>query len=172
MKCDRCNKPAVVHEVTVKDGVKTEMHLCEEHASAKGIALPDETPINQLLTQFVICKENRPARSRRIRCQTCGTAFASFRRSGLLGCSDCYGAFEEHLGPMIERAQNGGTSHAGKCPRRGGATIDQQLHIQRLFKELEDAVASEEYEKAAQLRDRLRDLNPDPTESAPPPAAG
>ena len=43
----------------------------------------------------------------------------------MLGCPDCYEAFADQLGPMIERAQNGGTSHAGTCPRRGGASIDR-----------------------------------------------
>ncbi|MCP3905631.1 MAG: hypothetical protein GY715_18550 [Planctomycetes bacterium] len=173
MNCDQCHKPAVVHEVTVQGGVKTEVHLCEEHAAAAGFSVGVQPgPIDQLLTQFVVCsktKGERPRRTSRACCRTCGTSFASFRRTGLLGCSDCYTAFERHLAGMIERAQNGATSHAGKCPRRGGASIDRQLRVQRLFKELEDAVAAEQYERAAELRDRLRDLKPD---LAPPQTRG
>jgi protein arginine kinase activator len=170
MNCDQCDKPAVVHEVTVKGGVKTEVHLCEDHAAAAGFTIGTQAgPIDQLLTQFVVCnKTEKTRRSNRMSCRTCGTSFSKFRRTGLLGCPDCYTAFERHLAGMIERAQNGASSHAGKCPRRGGASIDRQLRIQRLFKELEDAVASEQYERAAELRDRLRDLKPDMT---PPGAA-
>ncbi len=40
LKCDYCDKPAVVHEVTVKNGQKNEVHLCEEHAQEAGVALP------------------------------------------------------------------------------------------------------------------------------------
>lgn len=170
MKCDHCDKIAVVHEVTVRSGVKSEVHLCEEHAAAVGIALPGEQAISQqLLTQFVICKGGRPRSSatRRV-CKTCGLSFAAFRKTGVLGCPDCYAAFEDHLAPMIERAQNGGSSHSGKCPRRGGLALDRRLRIQRLSKELELAVAAEEYEKAAEIRDRLRDLDPD----APAPSPG
>lgn len=169
MKCDLCEKPAVVHEVTVRNGVKNEVHLCEEHANAAGIAIPGQQPINQLLTQFA-GKSGKSRASTRRACPSCGTSFAVFRQTGLLGCPDCYDAFEEQLGPMIERAQNGGVSHAGKCPKRGGVSIDRSLQIQRLFKELEDAVASEQYERAAELRDRLREMEPDP-KGAPPPTS-
>ena len=87
--------------------------------------------------------------------------FGSFTQTGVLGCPDCYESFPRELSPLIERAQNGGTSHAGKCPRRGGASIDETLRIQRLFRQLEDAVAAEQYEKAAKLRDQLRELRPE-----------
>jgi len=160
MKCDLCESPAVVHELRVKGGVKTEVHLCQEHAAAAGVNMPGKQPIKQLLTQFVICKGEKRPGTKKV-CRTCGTTLSSFRQSGVLGCADCYDTFEEQLGPLIERAQNGAASHAGKCPTRGGESIDRQLRIQRLFKELEHAVAAEQYERAAELRDRLRDLEPD-----------
>jgi protein arginine kinase activator len=165
MNCDLCDKPATVHELTVKDGVKTEVHLCEDHAQSAGLGAGAGATSGDV-TQFVVYKERRPSRAASRTCRTCGTSFASFRRSGLLGCPDCYEAFEEQLAPMIERAQNGGTSHAGKCPSRGGASIDRRHRIQALFRELEDAVAAEQYERAAELRDCLRDLEPE-TGAAP-----
>lgn len=160
INCDLCDNMAVVHEVTVKNGVKNEVHLCAEHAAAAGVDVGQQ-PIKHLLTQFVICKGDRARGATKKSCATCGTGFRAFRQSGVLGCPDCYDAFAEQLGPMIERAQNGGTSHAGKCPKRGGASIDRQLRLQQLFKELEDAVAAEQYERAAELRDRLRELEPE-----------
>ena len=169
MKCDLCDNSAVVHETTVKNGIKNEVHLCEEHAAEAGISLPGQQPISQLLTQYVICKSGSSrGRTSQKTCPTCGLSLRSFRRKGQLGCPGCYEAFEEQLTPMIERAQNGGTSHIGKCPSRGGASMERQLNIQRLFRELEDAVAAEQYERAAELRDRLRDL--DPKVAAPKPA--
>ena len=158
-KCDQCDKPAVVHEVTNKNGVHNEIHLCEEHAEAAGVQMGP--PISQLVTQLMITKDPKVARVARKVCRTCGMKFAAFSQTGVLGCPDCYDSFGRELSPMIERAQNGGTSHSGKCPRRGGASIDHKLRIQRLFRELEDAVAAEQYERAAELRDRLRDLQPE-----------
>ncbi|MHC4129658.1 MAG: UvrB/UvrC motif-containing protein [Planctomycetota bacterium] len=166
-KCDRCDKPAVVHEVTVKSGVRNEIHLCHEHALEAGVAMPTHQPINQLLTQFVISqtgksqsKSKSKARAKRKACPSCGMTFARFRQSGTLGCADCYEAFNEQLAPLIERAQNGATHHRGKTPRRAGASVDRQLLVQQLVKELDQAVAAEQYERAAQLRDRLRNLDP------------
>ena len=159
-KCDHCDKPAVVHEVTVKNGVKTEIHLCHEHAQEAGVAMPTQQPLNQLLSQFVAHQSRRAKPKSRKACPTCGMTFARFRQAGTLGCPDCYEAFDDQLTPLIERAQNGATHHRGKTPRRAGASVDRQLLVQQLVKELDQAVAAEQYERAAQLRDRLRSLNP------------
>jgi protein arginine kinase activator len=180
-KCDQCDKPAVVHEVTVKNGVKREIHLCHEHAQEAGVSMPTHQPINQLLTQFVISqggkgkgKAKPQARTRkRKRCPGCGMTFGQFRQSGTLGCSDCYEAFDQQLGSLIERAQNGATHHRGKTPVRAGASVDRQLLVRQLVKELDQAVAAEQYEQAAKLRDHLRNLSPEtPAETEGRPARG
>ncbi len=92
-------------------------------------------------------------------CPTCGITFGQFRQSGTLGCPDCYEAFEKQLAPLIERAQNGATHHRGKTPRRAGTSIDRTHLIRQLTKELDQAVAAEQYERAAKLRDRLRNMD-------------
>jgi protein arginine kinase activator len=158
MNCDLCDKPAVVHEVTVRSGVKKEVHLCEAHAKQAGITLPGQQPINQLLTQFVISQAGRPAKLVNKTCSCCGMTFNQFRQHGKVGCAECYIAFEEQLSPLIERAQNGGTAHCGKTPKRSGASLDRQMLIQKLMKELDHAVAAEQYERAAKLRDRLHSM--------------
>jgi protein arginine kinase activator len=171
MKCDLCNKPAVVHEVTVRSGIKKEVHLCETHAQEAGIMPPGQQPINQLLTQFVISQNLKGpgtgkaasgspvVKPSATTCGACGMTFAQFRQHGRVGCSECYRTFEDELGPLIERAQNGGTHHQGKTPRRAGSSIDRQLLIQKLLKELDHAVAAEQYERAAKLRDRLSSMD-------------
>jgi len=171
MKCDLCDNSAVVHEVTVKHGVKNEVHLCEDHAKAHGMVIPTAEPVlEQVLTQYVITKRSSD-RASRVRCETCGLSLADFRQSGVLGCPECYEALEKPLGAMIERAQNGGITHVGKSPKRSGSTIDRRLRMQSLMKELECAVASEQYERAAALRDRLRDMETAAPETSDPPAS-
>lgn len=161
MKCDNCEKPAVVHEVTVKNGVKAEVHLCQDCAREAGVSMPSHQPLNQLLTHFVISQTSKAkARARKKTCPSCGLSFGRFRQGGTLGCPDCYEAFTEQLAPLIERAQNGATHHRGKTPRRAGASVDRQVQVQQLIKELDQAVAAEQYERAAELRDRLRNLDP------------
>ena len=174
-KCDLCNKPAVVHEVTVRNGVKKEMHLCETHAREAGIVMPGAQPINQLLTQFVISQASKtgavaaPAKPQIKACPGCGMTFPQFRQVGRLGCAQCYVAFETELSQLIERAQSGGNHHCGKAPRRSGTSLDRELLIQRLARELDQAVAAEQYERAAQLRDRLTNLDADKPQVEMPP---
>lgn len=155
--CDFCDNPAVVHEVTVKNGIKKEVHLCQEHAAEAGIEMPDHQPITQLLTKVTIAKASKSPRSQRHVCPECGLSFSDFRKKGTLGCSDCYSTFEKHLSPLIERAQNGAVHHVGKTPSRAGKSLDRQLLIQRMLKELDSAVAAEQYERAAELRDKISD---------------
>ncbi len=168
MKCDLCDQPAVVHEVTVRNGVKQEKHLCEQCATAAGVALPEHKPIDELLTQFVVStKSGRASKTSRC-CPTCGLTLTDFRQSGMLGCADCYEAFGRQLTGVIERAQNGGTAHAGKTPRRGGGSIDRQIQIHRMAQDLEAAVRSEQFERAAELRDRLQKLESEWGQTDPP----
>lgn len=174
MKCDHCEKEAVVHEMVMKQGVKSEVHLCAEHASASGYLMqPLKSPLNQVLTQFVVSQAG-PARGSTTAaaktCPGCGVTLVQFRRSGVLGCPQCYEAFEAELGPLIERAHAGATHHVGKTPARAGGSLDRQLEIRRLVQELDRAIAAEQYERAAEIRDRLLNLDAGPKE--PRPASG
>lgn len=166
MKCDQCNKPAVVHELLVHSGVRREVHLCEEHAAAQGFKLPGGEPVEKILQQFVLSPTPtatpRPRTEAAVACPTCGRTLSEFRHKGVLGCSECYRALGRPLEAIIQRAQNGGTHHVGKSPSRLGGSIDRQLLIGRLVKDLEDAVSAEQFERAAQIRDRLHTLETGP----------
>ncbi|MEC9372580.1 MAG: hypothetical protein VYC34_02005, partial [Planctomycetota bacterium] len=110
MKCDRCDNEATVHEVSLHKGKKVEKHLCESCAKEDGIAVQTHVPINALLSKFVksagVLGEGEEATPS---CPECGMTFGEFRQHGLLGCPHCYEVFEEQLGPLIERAQEGGS---------------------------------------------------------------
>lgn len=156
-KCDRCSLDATVTEVTVRNGQKIEKHLCEQCAREEGIAIQAQhPPINELLTKFVMTQSSsESAPPRTPTCSCCGLSFADFRQRGLLGCPECYKSFEGQLSPLLERAHEGGTHHIGKVPRRAGASYDRQERLTVLRKQLSDAIAAEEYERAAHLRDEL-----------------
>jgi protein arginine kinase activator len=162
MKCDRCQNEATVHEVTVHKGKKVEKHLCEQCAKTDGIAIQSHPPIAEMLTKFVTSSMGGEKSARgQAACAGCGLTYAEFRQTGLLGCEECYDAFEEQLGPLLERAQEGGSHHVGKTPRRGGGALDRGKVVATLRKQLLDAIAAEHYEKAAELRDRLRSVGAD-----------
>lgn len=155
-KCDCCDKPAVIHEIDTQKGV--EIHLCKQHAVDAGYIIPETPPVTELLTQFATAKTAKPASDRRKSCPNCGMTLGRFRKSGLLGCPDCYERFEKQLDPLVTRAHAGGSAHVGRVPKRSSELVDLQSLRRQLVEELDQAVAAEQYERAAKLRDRLSGL--------------
>lgn len=156
-KCDKCEKPATHHSVEIVKGQKVEKHLCDEHAEEEGMAIKAvHTPINELLTNFVKLHSGAAAVGQQPTCGQCGLSYGQFRENSLLGCPECYAAFEAQLGPLLERAHEGASHHIGKVPQRCGAGEQRQQELLRMRKQLADAVAGEDYEGAARLRDRIR----------------
>ncbi len=153
MKCQRCTKAATQHitEVLAPKQVD-EVHLCEECAQkflyeSPKISMKTETANEDL--------EDSPAG--RAACSVCGIKFVEFRNSGRLGCPHDYTEFRDDLMPLLENI-HGDTRHAGKTPRRLPETRLTQGELLQLRKQLLQAVTREAYEEAAQLRDRIRQL--------------
>jgi len=157
MKCDHCDKPAVVHEVVIKDGQKTEVHLREAHASAAGY-VPQPQPLNQLLSSISPANQIVRKAGGSPTCPACGMTLGQFRQHGNLGCETCYETFEGVLESLIERAHAGGTHHVGRSPSGAGRATELRELRMKLVRELDEAVAAEQYERAARLRDRLHGL--------------
>jgi len=168
MKCDRCDSEAVVHEIVVVNGEKVEKHLCTACAQEDGLAPVKGSTLTAPLAKLVmsssiIAKPPAPAADA---CSACGATWAEFRKSGLLGCAECYDIFEEKLIPLIERAHEGASEHSGKAPKRSAELIDRRRLVASLRKQLLEAVDAEHYERAAELRDRLRTVEHSGTEEA------
>ena len=90
-------------------------------------------------------------------CPACGLDFATFRTAGRLGCSEDYEHFKLHLVPLIEKIHNS-SQHVGKVPKRLTTRLERLKIIERLKREQEKTIKSENYERAAELRDRIRHL--------------
>lgn len=174
MKCEApgCENEATVHEVVIKSGKKVERHLCEQHAQTEGVVNPPHAPLNELLTKFVMAQAGEQAPEAPAACPTCGMTWSNFREKGVLGCPDCYEAFEEQLTPLLARAHEGGAHHTGKTPGRAGLSSGLHRELSSLRRELEEAIKAEEYERAASLRDRIRTLHGESAASENPEPAG
>ena len=163
MKCDNCNKPATVHLTEIRNGKKIEKHLCEQCAAqSEGLpAVKGHTPFNELLTNFVMAHSGMQ-KDLGATCEQCGISWAEFRQHGLFGCEHDYDAFEKDLSPLLQRAHEGATHHIGKSPVRAGGSGTapkpkrKLVDITKLRKELARAVELEDYERAAKLRDQIR----------------
>jgi protein arginine kinase activator len=172
MKCDQCDNEATVHDLSIRNGVKIERHLCESCAQQQGLSAHGGTSLAELMKAMIVPAATpvtipglgtaKPAA-----CPNCKTTFSEFKQNGLLGCAECYRTFESQLGPLLERAHEGGVRHTGKTPRRAesagnrSSVVDLEQRAQRLAtlrRELDMAVQSEQYEQAARLRDEMRRL--------------
>ena len=173
MKCDHCEQPAVVHEVLIRNGKTTEVHLCAEHALAAGLAVPAAQPVAEVLLHIAKSKQEEAARARALAsCTGCGVSFTEFRKTGTLGCSACYDSFQPMLGQVIERAQAGGTAHVGRAPKAVAEVETRRVRREKLLRDLETAVSAEQYERAARLRDELAAIAPDAGSGAAGPHSG
>jgi protein arginine kinase activator len=161
MQCQICNKrDATIHLTEINDGVRTEMHICEQCAAEQDIAVKSHIPINELLSNLLAVQptdeELSGALDQKLACPTCGFTLAQFRKEGVLGCPRDYEIFEDVLRPLIEKAHDGRTIHCGKVPLKTPVDTRKQLELLNLRQRLEAAVRSEDYELAAQLRDKIK----------------
>jgi protein arginine kinase activator len=163
-KCDECGERDVVVRVThVVEGEAREIKLCERCAAEKGIqttASITQTPLGGFLN--ALWKTADPAATEAGipgHCPGCGASFADFRETGRLGCADCYHSFEAPLRILIRR-YHGSTHHHGRRHVPAGAmpALPQQDLVAGIREQLRLAVSAENFELAAELRDRLKEL--------------
>ena len=165
--CDGCGQPgAVVHLTQVVNNETKTSHLCEKCAAQKGIqASITGTSSNLHLADFLakMGGDDLPlsgSPEEDAKCPFCGLSAADFREMGRLGCPQCYPTFENYLRSLLRRI-HGGTHHVGKVylPPDPSAS-EREKRLLALKKKLERAVAAEDFERAADLRDEIRTLEP------------
>ncbi|QSO50580.1 UvrB/UvrC motif-containing protein [Alicyclobacillus curvatus] len=163
MLCQECKeRPATVHFTKIVAGEKSEFHLCEQCAAEKGDFFAKAAQafnFNHLLSGLLNMESSPgvPATQPALRCQSCGMSYSQFTELGRFGCPDCYDSFASRLDPLLRRIQSS-ESHAGKVPVRAGEQVQGRKELQKLRQELQRAVALENFEEAAQLRDKIRNL--------------
>jgi protein arginine kinase activator len=161
--CERCKKAKATFHLTniERSGAKVEQHLCDRCAAEEGLLQNPKVTVdfNEILENFIAGSKTGAADVSDLVCDECGISYVEFRNQGLLGCAHDYEVFKEQIGRLLERTHDGATHHTGKSPRSLGVTQQKpQQDIRRLRKLLDEAVAAEDYERAAQLRDRIKDL--------------
>jgi len=167
MLCQECGKrPATLHFTKIVGGEKTESHLCETCAREKGEMIPGTTngfSIHNLLSGLLNYDSASAAPGMAAappannRCEECGLTYAQFSKLGRFGCSSCYNAFGDRLDPLLKRV-HGSTVHSGKVPLRSGGILQQKRELDGLKQKLSELIRQEEFEKAADVRDQIREL--------------
>jgi protein arginine kinase activator len=155
--CQFCKKNnATVHLTELVDGSKQEIHLCEQCAREKGLSIKTHFSLQDLLSGLMDQKKEKlPEELLSLKCPSCGLLFSEFRETGRFGCPQDYQVFREGLVPLLDRI-HGSSKHVGKVPERIDSDTAKERALLDLRTQLEEAIHREEYERAAELRDRIR----------------
>lgn len=164
MTCDNCGSTdAVIHLTQIVDNEMTTTHLCEACAAEKGLetsTVPSNFPLSDFLAQMGEQASEGAEELSGVSCSYCGLAFSDFRETGRLGCPHCWSTFDSHLRGLLRRI-HGGTHHQGKVYLPPDPTAsERQKRLEGLRKKLNRAVEREDFERAADLRDQIRALEP------------
>lgn len=157
MKCDVCHeKEATVFLTQIVEGNMHKVNLCEACSKKKGVDDPTGFALTDVLLGLGSEKEVTTSPSGQ-KCPLCGFTQSDLKKTGRLGCSVCYDVFAESLEGMLKNMHKG-IEHKGKIPAALKKTMEFDQRIKALKNNLEQAVAAEEYEKAADLRDQIRQI--------------
>lgn len=175
MLCSNCGKnEANVRYTRIINGEKTEFRLCEECAKKAGLEdidfsmpidfsnfLSDFFEDDLLLPSFTGVQESK--------CPKCGLTFDDFAKNGRFGCGECYNTFGEKLESILKNL-HGSSKHVGRKPARlanlksitsenkseNKKVDEKQEKLNKLNKELQQAIKEERYEDAAKIRDEIK----------------
>lgn len=159
MVCEHCKeRDAVVNLTKIKDNTVTHEHLCERCAAEQGVETSVAQPKNSALTDFLqaVNQQTTAVPGDQAACHFCGATARDFRQSGRVGCARCYGAFERALRELLRRL-HGNAQHKGRRYVPPAAEVVEQAgQVDQLRDRLQRAIEAEQFELAAELRDRLR----------------
>jgi protein arginine kinase activator len=157
MLCCVCKeKEAKVHLTQIVGDKMQKVDLCEACAGHKGVNDPTAFSLADLLLGLGASQEMEQASGGAdLKCPQCGFTQADFKKAGRLGCAECYVTFAEGLETLL-KTMHKGTKHVGKIPQALQQSRDLSDRLKALQKRLEKAVADEDFEQAAQVRDEIK----------------
>ena len=159
MLCNVCKEnEATVHLTQMVDGKIKKVDLCEGCSKSKGVDDPTGFSLADLLLGLSAAQEPEPvAPAGDLVCPQCGHTQADFKKAGRLGCARCYEIFRDGLDGLL-RTMHKGTRHVGKVPTSLRENKSLKERLKGLQTKLEAAVAAEDFENAALLRDEIKKM--------------
>lgn len=155
MLCEKCGKrPATTYFKQNINGSVKEMYLCSDCAAKSGFASTAFSGFDMLFPSLIQTERNTEQK----RC-ICGTTFPQIRKSGFVGCPECYKTFEKELSTIIKKT-HGALNHVGRKPEAGKGeteTADKADTVETLKEQLSKAIEKEDFEQAVILRDKIKE---------------
>lgn len=163
--CDECKAKEACYTVSVMMGDQvTQRRLCPDCMAKMNMNLSAGN-VSKMLSAILSALTGNEEKSapdvppeEDVVCDRCHTTLSGFVKTGRLGCPNCYKAFAERLTPMLQQI-HGRVQHAGRKPIDDESAQVRRTAYERLSRHLEAAIAVEDYETAAVIRDQLRRMN-------------
>jgi len=166
MICQNCmQRESVVHLTKIVNGKANQLHLCQECAQKVqgfGFTLYPGMVSDFLQALFGLnpaktSDEQAVGGLQQEKCPGCDRTFLQIQQAGRMGCSRCYDKFEPQMELLLRRIHGGG-NHVGKVPARSGAGLKEKRVLAGLKNKLQELIQKEEFEEAALVRDKIREL--------------
>jgi protein arginine kinase activator len=158
MLCDNCGeRDAAVHLTTIVNNEVKQQHLCERCAAERGVETTVSVPKHPLGALLQAAQQQLAVPAAETgRCTFCGSTMNDFRTTGRWGCARCYTTFEASMRELLRRV-HGNARHMGETYLPPQPELDEKATILGELKErLRRAIETEQFELAADLRDRIR----------------
>ena len=161
MLCSICKeKEATVHYTQIVGDKMQKVDLCEACSKNKGVNEASGFSLADLMLGLGASQEiENAAGGVELKCARCGYSQEDFKKSGRLGCPDCYKVFADGLEGLL-KTMHKGTRHAGKVPEALRQNRELTTRLLLLQKKLNKAIAEEKFEEAAKLRDEIKQVTP------------
>ena len=151
MLCEKCGKnTATVLYTQIINGQKSTLNICSACASEESIF----DNFGSLLSF------GTREQTTNIVCPCCNMTLSEFARRGKAGCGMCYTTFRKHAGAMLRKI-HGTQKHTQteiKESLHKSEEITKEVNETDLLREkMAKAIAEENFEEAARLRDQIRE---------------
>jgi protein arginine kinase activator len=159
MLCNICKQnEATVHLTQIVGDKMQKVDLCEACSKEKGVSDPSTFSLADLLLGLGAAQEmEQSGGGVEVKCPQCGFTQADFKKNGRFGCAECYHTFAEGLESML-KSMHKGVVHKGKVPKAIAQSRDVADRLKKLQKELDKAIAEEDFERAATVRDEIKEV--------------
>ena len=168
MMCDECGQnQATIHIATIIGGKKKDENLCPQCWQKRNAQLLGGLAVGDLLSKLLGAKPksetseqdaSQETEAPDVVCPGCGMSLKEFQKSGKVGCADCYAAFGDKMKQTL-KSIHGHARHVGKVPEYLAAEVSTQRRMDDLRRQMDAAVAEEDFERAAVLRDEIKELS-------------
>ena len=162
MICQHCKENNATHHYRLSiNGKKIESYLCD--ACAKNLGLEQEWhssfsfALPDIFSGYFTAQAQTQPSMKDTACPLCHSSLEDIQNSGRAGCPVCYETFYGAFKPYLQKV-HGAVAHTGRMPAVLAGAIGIRRKRESLEEKMRVAIAQQEFEQAARLRDELKAL--------------